>query len=204
MQGKIKKFISQFTKTSFFSFLVLHFFILVSSVGAQEHAAESHGNPGPDLALIFKEINFLIFAVLLFLLLRKPVRDYFASRAASIRLSIDESRKAFEKAQEENEEISTRLQNIEKETAELIKTFKEEGEIERKKIIEQAQSNTEKLKDDLQRIAESELTKANEELKAMTVQLSKELATNMIKQEIGKEDNDRLTKNYIGKLKKMS
>lgn len=158
---------------------------------------------GPDLSFLFKEINFLILIGLLFFLLRRPVREYFASRASSIRVAVDEARRAYSLASDEHEKISGRLQKIDEEREELFRAFREEGEIERKKILEQADEFREKLKGDVQKVAASELKRAKEELKTQSIQLSKELAVKMLKEKLSEKTEAKLASSTIEQIRRI-
>lgn len=173
--------------------------VLAASGAADGH----HGNPAPDLDLLLREFNFLIFAVLMFFLLRKPVKEFFAARASSIRHSVEGARRTHEQAVVQNEEIQTRLKNLERETSALIQKFKHEGELEKRRIVEQAHEMAEQIRADTARVAEMEVLKAKQELKDTVIILSRDLAEKSIRNELSDADDERLSQNYVKKLKSL-
>ncbi|MBI2341016.1 MAG: ATP synthase F0 subunit B [Deltaproteobacteria bacterium] len=165
--------------------------------------AVHHGNPGPGLDLVFREINFLILIAVLFFLLRKPVKEFFKHRSATLKGEVEEAKKLNSEARKQHEEISHRLKKVEQETQGLVDSFKKDGEMERGKLLEQARVYAEKIREDAKKIAENEVKKAREDLKEMTVELARNLAQKSIEREMTDADSDRLTKNYVERLRKL-
>ena len=79
----------------------------------------------------------------------------------------------------------------------LIQNFKENGEAEKIKIIEQAREYSEKLKEDAKKIADSELKRAKEELKLATVGMARDLAEKSLKEAVKSEDETRLVQEFL-------
>lgn len=168
---------------------------------AEEGAHGAHEIAGPDRALLFSVINFAILSILLFKLLNKPVREFFAARAEAIRATVDEASLAHAQAAHDHQEITRRLQKVNTEAAELIKSLREEGEMERKKIIENANEFSARLKHDSQRIADAEMKKAREELKETAVHLARDLAGKIVVQVMDDREEEKLSKRYLEQLK---
>lgn len=185
----------------YFSLLAFNFSLLPIAL-ASGGGATHQGNPSPDLSLLFREINFLILVTALFLLLRRPVRDFFAARSASVKNAVDESHQSHSQAEGEYQKINRRFAEIENKSREFLSSFKEEGELERKKILEQAGQFKAKLGEDAKKVTLAELKRAKEELKEVAVLLSKEMAERIIKEKLKKEDEDRLADNYVEGLRK--
>lgn len=172
-------------------------------VQAAEEGEANHGNPGPGLDLLFREVNFLILIVILFFLLRKPVKEYFSGRAATLKQAVDEAKKTGESARRQHDDIANRLKKIDHETKNLVDSFKQDGEMEKAKLLEQARLYSEKITEDAKKIADNEVKKAREELKEMTVKLARDMAKKTIDREMTDADEERLTKSYVERLKKL-
>ena len=198
-----KKFLKNKSLWVFVGFWVLGFGIAQAGLALAVEEAAPNGNPPPGLDLLFREINFFILVVILFFLLRKPVKEYFQARAATLKQAVDEAEKSSESAQKENDEIANRLKKIDHETETLIGSFKKDGEMERAKLLEQARLYSEKIREDAKKIADNEVKKAREELKEMTVKLARDMAKKAIDREITDADEDRLTKSYVERLNKL-
>lgn len=157
---------------------------------------------GPDLALAYKSFNFAILLLIILYAIRKPVRTFFSGRSAQLRLSIDEAKKAHDLAAKNYNDITKRLNNINDETKKIMNVYLEEGEAAKKKLIEDGQNLSARIKDDIIRISNSEIRKAKEELKAAAVELTIQLAEKTLKSEMDTvaSSADSMTKSYIEKV----
>lgn len=185
-------------------FLSLTFFASSVALAVQETNGLHHGNPGPSLDTAFRIANFAMLAVILFFLLRKPVAEYFANRSAALKMSVDEAGEAYAVALRQNGEMAKRLENLEKESREMLKTFRQEAESEKVRLINQAVVFSERLKEDVKKIAVGETRKAREELKGMAIAMSKNIAEQIIKKEMTEDDCNRLAGNYLERLKRLN
>ena len=127
--------------------------LLPTLLRAAEHgegaAAEHHG---PGMAVVFHAINFTILVGLLFYFLRKPAKEFFASRSSQIRGNIDEAKIRKEEAAKKYAEYEQRLKSIEQEMQGLITGLQQDGELERKRLIETAQQQAASMKSNSERM----------------------------------------------------
>ena len=158
---------------------------------------------GPGLPFLFKTINFLILALLLFFLLRRPVRDFFLSRTASLRSLVDAAASAQAQALKDHRDIQARLAAIEKETQALMVSFREEGESGSRKILSHAQELTAQMKEEAGKFAEVELQKAKESLRDLTARLVRESGERLIREQLSDQDEESLRERYLEKLKQL-
>lgn len=163
---------------------------------------EEHGFPGK--ALIFAGINFLIFILILGYFLRKPMKEFFRSRAAVIGKDINESQKLKEEAERKYAEYEQRMKGIEAEMQHLITELKSDGQLERDRLLSTAEEQAEALKNTSERIMAQELRRAKEELKQEAVQLAADMAEDLLKKNITAEDQQRIVKQYIHKVEHLS
>lgn len=146
--------------------------------------------------------NFVVFLGSLFFILRKPVREFWVSRAHQIRFEIDESAKLKREFQERYDTLKKRVSRIEEEAKALVRFMEQEGELEKKKMIEEAEQLSRRIRHESERIADQEVRKAREILKAQTVQMAIELADRVIRENIRDEDQQRLTEKYMTGLER--
>lgn len=153
-----------------------------------------------DKVFLFQVVNFVILASVLVFVLRKPTKNFFETRAATLKNLVDETKKAYEEAARERDELAARLKKVEAETVALVKSFEAEGAAERQKILEQARDYAEKMKEDARKIADSEIRRAKEELKTATIRMSQDLAVKLVGQEITDADEDKLAAGFTKSL----
>lgn len=166
-----------------------------------EHA--EHVVHGPDKALLYSGINFVVLLIVLFLIAKKPVKEFFKNRSLKWRSKMDEAGKAHEEARRQFEIIETRLKRVDKEKRELLQNFKSEAESEKTKIIEDAHEYARKIEEDAKRIASHEVQKARQMIKEETVRLCDEIVRQKIKTEVTEEDLARLGSSFVTKIQKV-
>ncbi|MDL1871987.1 ATP synthase F0 subunit B [Deltaproteobacteria bacterium PRO3] len=167
-------------------------------------AASEGGHDGPSMALVYWSINFLILAGILLYFLRKPAKDFFASRATLIRTNIQQARDLKANAEKKYAEYEARLKSIEKEMNDLVVSLQKDGELERRRIVETATQQVATLKGNSERMLQQELRKAKEELKREAVNLATELAGELIRKNMTPEDQGRLVEQYLQKMEKLA
>jgi F-type H+-transporting ATPase subunit b len=145
-------------------------------------------------------LNFLIFLGVLFFALRKPVKEFWAGRAHEVRFEMEEAARLRREAAARHETLEKRLSRIETEVKDLVRTLEEEGELERKKMVEEAEKLALRIKQDSERIAGQEVLKAREALKAQAVELAMELAERQIRENFQTTDQKRLSEKYLKQL----
>ena len=162
-------------------------------------AEDGHSN-----VTLWKAVNFAILFGLLYWLLRKPARKYFASRSAQIREGIDEANKAREEAEERAAEMERRLGNLEQEIEKLRENARQEMAAEDARL----QAETERSMARMQKLAEQEIASASnqarKQLRAYSAELATELAREKVRQRMTPEVADSLMKAFAGNLRDAS
>lgn len=161
----------------------------------------AHHVMAPDWNLFIAGVNFVLLVAVLVYFLKKPLADYFQVRSQAIKESIEVSRKAHEQASQEYRIIADKLKNIAQEKEDLLNAFRDQGELEKKRIIEDAKAYAERIREDAKKIAEQELLKAKNALKALTIKMTEDLAKKIVEEEISDDDQKRLSESYLGRMK---
>lgn len=138
--------------------------------------------------MIFKIINFAVFLGLLIFFAKKPVKDYLSLRYRLIKETVDLARSAHDTAKKEELVWSERLLGLKNEINNLIENYKQEGEAEKKYIVDQAEKYAIQLKVDSERFAEQETTRAISEIKKFIAFALVELAKKKIVESMSSED----------------
>ncbi|MBI2082370.1 MAG: ATP synthase F0 subunit B [Deltaproteobacteria bacterium] len=148
----------------------------------------------------WKLLNFFIFVSLLFAVLRKPVAEFWRTRAHQISFNIEEARRLRQEAGKKVLEMESRIKGLDDEIQALIRALKEEGEKEKGKILSDSKDYAERLKRDSKRIVQQELQKTKEQLKRELVDLSVQMAERQIRDQIQDEDQKRLSEKFVKEL----
>jgi F-type H+-transporting ATPase subunit b len=162
-----------------------------------------HAVPGPDKALLYSGINFVILVVVLFLVARKPAKAFFKNRSFKLRTKMADADKAHREAHRQLEIIEARLKCVDAEKRELIRDFKSEAESEKIKMVQDAREYALKIEEDAKRIASHEVQKAKQLIKEETVRLCDEIVRQKIKTEVTDADLDRLGARFVAEIQKV-
>ena len=143
-------------------FVVFGIFIPKILLGASGSDSESHGIP---VVVWFQVLNFTLFAGLLWFLLKTKVKTFYLSREQKFQ-------ERFKEASIKKEEALQRLKNFEEKSRELLATKDVQLEKAQKsatnsaqKLLDQANVQIQKIKQESKETADLLTTRAYEELK---------------------------------------
>lgn len=171
---------------------------------AQEAAEGAHGG-GHGAAqmkdFMWRTIDFAgLLAIAIWALKKADLKGTLAARREGIEKTLKEAVAAKEAAEKKFAEYSTRLDEANKEIEVISANMKREGELEKERIIAEANEAAARIKAQASAAADQEVLKAKDELRAEAARLAVELAEKKIKQNIAKGDQDKLVGEYISKV----
>lgn len=178
--------------------------------GGGEHASEQSGEHGEGHGAVHsppwmvtdtaKVLNFAVLAIGLFLVLRKPVAQALSDRIKGIKEELEdlESRKAA--MEKQLAEYDTKLATLDKEAEHVIAEYIRQGEEAKVRILKEAESAAEKLKDQAHKNIEHEFKQAKQELQAEIVEKALVKAEALIQDKISDDDQNRLVDEYLEKV----
>ena len=161
------------------------------------------GGGGFSGEVIWQIIAFVLLGFFLVQMLKKPLGAFLVKRKEEIRSSLDQASKKEIEAQKIFGEWEKKLEALSQEVRDLHETIRKEGEEERRKIVERAREEGERVRKQAQVIAQHELKKARMALKKEMVDLSLEMAEELLKEKIQPQDQERLVREYIGKMREL-
>ncbi len=162
-----------------------------------EHASEEHGSIWSQIG---PYVNFLILCGLLYYFFRTPVVEYLQSRRTGIRKDLVEAAELRATATAQLAEIDRKVQALPGEIETLRQRGAEEIVAEEERIAKQAASERERLLEQTRREIDVQLRIAKRDLLEHAADLSVQLATDRIKQNITPADQDRLLDRYLRQL----
>ena len=175
---------------------------LFSAIAAAEEAAHEGGHE----AITFmgdwlpRLVNFAIIAGVLVYFLRKPTREFFQNRSAEIAKALKDSQEARDKAVAALAEMEKKVRELEAETKALIADAQARGEKDKAALIEEGKKVSKDVQEQVKTGIDIEVQKAKDGLAVEAALLSVELAEGKIKSSIGKQDHERIVKEYISKV----
>lgn len=177
--------------------LVLLGFLLLAP---QELWASEGGGWGQ---VFWQFVSFLLLIVLLARLLKKPARSFMEKRSEEVHALLKQAEAKEQESQSRYAEWEGKVQSLGQEVSQLHRRITEEGEAERQRIVERALEEGKRIQDQAKTIAEQEIKKARVALKKEMADLSVELAERLLKEATRPEDQERLVKEYIGKVREL-
>lgn len=179
-------------------------FILVFCIGSVAIALGASGEGGESKGWIatdtFRVMNFLVLAVGLFLILRKPLTQALSSRISGIKDQLAELEEQKAAAEKQLAEYNQKLSQLEKEADKIVADYIKQGNEAKARILKEAESAAEKLQAQAHRNIEHEFEQAKLKLQADILEKSLIKAEAIIEQKISGEDQERLVDEYLKKV----
>ena len=143
---------------------------------------------GPTLTILW--INFIIFAVAMFFLVRKPVVASWRKRVADLEDNILRSERELAKAEERLNSVQAKISSVGEELSKIHANIAEEARYESNKIQEQAKEQKLRILKQAKLSVESEIKAVEKSVKAEFANKVCDLAKDRLKKEFS-SDNDR-------------
>lgn len=166
--------------------------------GASAAAAEEEHDGGHGM--LYRWINFIILVGGLGYLLRKPLKEFFTRRSASIQKSLEEGRVALEASQVQLKAVEEKLQRLEQEIAAFKAAAADEMAAEHERLRQTTAQEAEKMLESARVQMDTAAKAAMLDLKLFAAQQAVELAEQMIRQRLDDASRRRLVSQFIAKL----
>ena len=167
-------------------------------------AAEGHGVHGVDKRMlwdfVWRVINFGILLFFLYKVLRKPISQFLYSRKEQVEIALKEAEEARIRAEEKYKEFEEKIKNLENEKQAILERMKKEAEAEKERILREAEEKAKKIIEQAKVLAQQEFEKEKELLKVQATEKVINLATELLKRNITKDDHQKLIKETIERM----
>jgi len=177
-------------------------FIFLISISIAFAAAEGEGGHDSKewIDLGKKTFDFIVLVGLLYWLLAAQIKEFFSGRRVEIKKTLEESVVKKADAEKKYREYSEKIDKASVEIDGICEMIKAQGITEKQKIIEDAEKAAKKMKEDARTRIEQELKGASDQLKAQAVQLSVQIAEEILKRSITVQDHEAMVKEYMDKV----
>lgn len=146
-------------------------------------------------------INFLVLVGAIYLLWKKVLKGLLEKRSADIEKAIDDAKKLKEEADKRAGEYRKKLDEMEKRIEEIAVELRSDGEAEKKKILEEAEKAAGRIREQAKHTAAQEIKKARKEIRGEVADMAVKMAEEVILREMKPEDQARLIKDYLARLR---
>jgi F-type H+-transporting ATPase subunit b len=185
------------------SLIFLNIGLLYASSGGEAaggHGAAGGESPARIMDLILRSVNFGIFFVVLFVLLRKPLKQAMANRREGIQKELEELEQKKEAAKRELAVFERRIAGLKEEREAIIKDFQQEAEREKQKILEAARKTAARIVEQAQITIQQEIQKSNQSLREEVAEMSIRMAEEILRKNITDSDQKVLIGEYLAKV----
>lgn len=182
--------------------ITIYLILIPIVVFASEAAGEAHEAVNIKME-IFRIINFVIFAALVYKFAGKPVASFFKTRKEGIDRSIREAEEAKKLAEQRYKEALKRVENADEEIKQILEQAKKESDEQIALIRQETEAMIKRIKEQSKAAAELEVKRAKIELQKEAVDLAVNLAEGLLKEKLTPEDQKRLIRDYITKVKEV-
>ncbi|TBV82263.1 MAG: ATPase [Desulfobulbaceae bacterium] len=168
--------------------LLVALLILTTAVGAQAGEITS----AKLWNLFYRALNFAALMFILIYFLKKPVGNFFGNRRATIRAELEDlegKRVEVEQSYKENER---KMVSLEISVQEIVAEAVRQGEIERERILAEAEQSVANMKRQAQLAIQHELATVRAELKAEIAEQSARQAEELVRKNLRPADEARM------------
>ncbi|MBW2741369.1 MAG: hypothetical protein JRE64_21565 [Deltaproteobacteria bacterium] len=196
---KIPGISSSMKRNSIILFIVtaLLFFFVGVALGS---SGGEHGTKGWVATDTYRVMNFAVLFLGLFFLLRKPVSQFFNARIKGIEDQLSELETKKKDARQKLEEYTRKLAQLEQEGKKIVDDYIRQGNESKERILKEAESVADKLKEQALRNIDYEINQAKLRLQEEVLEKAIVKAEEIIKNELTIEDHDRLVDEYLEKV----
>ncbi|MGB5983825.1 MAG: ATP synthase F0 subunit B [Desulfobacterales bacterium] len=173
--------------------------------GAHGAGGDAHGEGGAHgggwaATDTYRVMNFAVLAIALFLIARKPLPKALNSRIDGIREQLDDLEGKKSAAEKNLVQYNEKISALDQESESIVQEYIRQGEDVKARIIEEAGTAAEKLKEQATKNITNEINMAKDRIKANVVESALQKAEQLIKANITQDDQNRLVDEYLEKV----
>jgi F-type H+-transporting ATPase subunit b len=179
------------------------------AANAQGHeaSAEGHETTGYSAAkwrdFLYRIINFVVYVAILYILLRKPVKNFLAGRRDKIARTLEYLETQSRNLDEQTRAMRKQLDELSQERLGILSQYERDGAKERDRIIAEAHKTAQVIIQRAEAAMDLEVKTARQKLTTEIGRLAKDLAEKEIVEKITDDDRSRLVLEFVEKVVKL-
>ncbi len=171
--------------------LIVFLFVPAVAMAQEESGVAPH--------MMWRIIDFIIFAAIIYYFLRKPIADFFRQRRESIKEAFEEAERLMEEAERLLKEAEEKLERLDDEIEHILKTFRSMAESEKEEILKEMREALERIGESIEEEKRSLLSKAKRDLlKLMTFNAIKRVRDKL--STLSEDEHSRINRKFIGSI----
>lgn len=157
-----------------------------------------------DPALGFMIINFVLLAVLVYRIMRKPISKMVTARRESLEAALKEANELREEAQKALRTATERMDTLELEMSRIHEDILNAGLAESQRITKDSERRLKRMDDESAALIEQEVVRMSAEIRREVVDAIATNAQHIILKKIQVSDHDRLAKDYMKSMNEIT
>lgn len=150
--------------------------------------------------LLWRTLNFIALLIILVYFLKKPLVNGLAGRRQAIMEQFDDLEGRKSEAEQTYREYEGKLSQIDAEVQKIIDAAKAQGELEKQKIIDEANRSVADLQRQAEMAIQNEMSEAKKKLRNEITARAVALAEELIKKNLQAADQVKLVENCLSKI----
>ena len=150
--------------------------------------------------LLYRTLNFAGLVAILVFSLKKPIANGLAGRRQAIMEQFDELEARKSEAEQKYREYEGKLSQIDAEVQKILDAAVAQGELEKQKIIDEANRAADDLKRQAEMAIQNELSGAKNKLRNDIATQAVAMAEELIKKNLQASDQVKLVEDCLGKI----
>lgn len=146
---------------------------------------------------VSQSVNFILLAVILFVLAWKNVPTLLENRAQDIEYNIQKGQKDLEIAQTRHEEVMENIQNLDQKISKIAEQAQNDILAMKHKVDKQLVKEKERIAIGTKRSIHDELNRVKHELKNESAELAIQMATKILKEKITADDQQKISNHFV-------
>ncbi|MFP4168392.1 MAG: F0F1 ATP synthase subunit B [Desulfonatronovibrionaceae bacterium] len=163
-------------------------------------AAEGGADSSKLWNLLWRVINFVIFAWILYKLAGKRIKEFFSGRTYRIENEFQDLEKRKVDAEKRLKEVESRISNLEQEREDILNAAREQGEALKQSIVDKAEKSAEQIREQARKGAEQEAHQAILALRAEMAEMVSEAAEKLVQEKLTQDQHKNLINDYLTKV----
>ena len=151
-------------------------------------------------AFVWHAINFLIFCAIIFFAARAGIVAAARAKRERITRDIDDAARLRDEMRAKFEDYDARMKDIDVRMNGLLADARAEAESDKARMIENAKKIAAKMREDAKTIADQEIARAKRELQDEQIVRASELAEQILKANVNKDDQTRLSQEFLTRI----
>ncbi len=150
----------------------------------------------------FALVNFGIFALIMYRLAGKPLKQFVLDRHNAIKKDLDEASSLRKKAEAQLHEYENKVKGVDAEIESIVAGVRKDAEAEKARIIAAAAEQAARIKADAEKQIAAEIERATRELRRGVIEAAVQAADELLKKQIGADDQRKMAERYVVDLEK--